>query len=340
MSRFTAGGELNFIGCLVMLGTSSIFVGLRSFVQIRSKQCVTAADWFCFLSLMIFTAHCAYLLTHILAVPAKGAFAASPSTSPEKAESLMKLTFASSILFINGITLAKLSILAGYKATFAIQRQYRHIIMGLSALCIVWWACFILVTIFQCNPTRPRWTISDDPKRCLSVWTPMLAVEISNLAIDVMILITPILATWRLNLPAHRKWAVAGIFLVGALVCASSILRIESIAHFGDEFDDESKVMFYLTVQFGLAIICGCLLPLKGLFFRRNKAASKSRTSVYDVTFRENHVSIPAYKLAGQLKKSKRGGSRVLSIARSWVGQDARRNGESIQPPPAARTSR
>ncbi|CAG9957104.1 unnamed protein product, partial [Clonostachys rosea f. rosea IK726] len=276
----------------------------------------------------------------ILAVPVKGAFAATPSASPEKAESLMKVTFACSILFINGITLAKLSILAGYKATFAIQRQYRHIIMGLAALCVAWWGCFILVTIFQCNPVQAMWDISDDRKRCLPVWKPLLAAEISNLIIDIMILITPILATWRLNLPAYKKWAVAGIFLGGGLVCASSILRLVSLARFGNEFDDRSKVMFYLTVQFGLAIICGCLLPLHGLFFRRNKGASKSRTSVYDATFREDHVSIPAYKLAGQLKKSKRGGSRVLSLARSWAGHDVRQGEESITPPPAARINR
>uniref|UniRef100_A0A8H7NQ68 Rhodopsin domain-containing protein n=1 Tax=Bionectria ochroleuca TaxID=29856 RepID=A0A8H7NQ68_BIOOC len=340
MPRFTPGGELNFIGCLVMLGTSSLFVGLRSYVQIRSKQCGSGADWFCFSSLVIFTAYCAYLLTHILAVPVKGAFAATPSASPEKAESLMKVTFACSIIFINGITLAKLSILAGYKATFAIQRQYRHIIMGLAALCVAWWGCFILVTIFQCNPVQAMWDISDDRKRCLPVWKPLLAAEISNLIIDIMILITPILATWRLNLPAYKKWAVAGIFLGGGLVCASSILRLVSLARFGNEFDDRSKVMFYLTVQFGLAIICGCLLPLHGLFFRRNKGASKSRTSVYDATFREDHVSIPAYKLAGQLKKSKRGGSRMLSLARSWAGHDVRQGEESITPPPAARTNR
>ncbi|CAH0022367.1 unnamed protein product, partial [Clonostachys rhizophaga] len=276
----------------------------------------------------------------ILAVPVKGAFATTPSTSPEKAESLMKITFVCSILFINGTTLAKLGILAGYKATFAIQRQYCHIIMGLAALCIAWWGCFILVTIFQCSPVQAMWDISDDRKGCLPVWKPLLAAEISNLIIDIMILITPILATWRLNLPAYKKWAVAGIFLVGGLVCASSILRLVSIARFGNEFDDRSKVMFYLTVQFGLAIICGCLLPLNGLFFRRNKGASKSRTSVYDATFREDHVSIPAYKLAGQLKKSKRGGSRVLSLARSWAGHDERQGEESITPPPAARTNR
>ncbi|CAH0045602.1 unnamed protein product [Clonostachys solani] len=312
MSRFTPGGELNFIGCLVMLGTSSVF---RLIAHI-------------------------YLPVDILAVPVKGAFAASPSESPEKAESLMKVTFACSILFINGITLAKLSILAGYKSTFAIQRQYRHIIMGLAALCIAWWGCSILVTIFQCNPVQAMWDIRDDQKRCLPVWKPLLAAEISNLIIDIMILSTPILATWRLNLPAHKKWAVVGIFLVGGLVCASSILRLESIARFGNEFDDTSKAMFYLTVQFGLAIICGCLLPLKGLFFRQNKSASKSRTSIYDGTFREDHVSIPAYKLAGQLKKSKRGGSRVLSLARSWAGRDVRQGEESIHPPPAARMNR
>lgn len=86
-------------------------------------------------------------------------------------------------------------------------------------LVVAWTLAFFFANLFECVPISVNWTGTGGapPPICINE-TPMYYAEAySDVATDLLILITPIPMIWTLQMATARKVAVSGVFLLGAL---------------------------------------------------------------------------------------------------------------------------
>ena len=99
-------------------------------------------------------------------------------------------------------------------------------------------------TIFQCHPVKAAWDpLRTTKKECILFGSFTLAYEVSNVVIDLAILLLPLCMIRLLHLSTKKKWALSLVFLLGGLyvcpvrltwnswtnrssVCITGILRI------------------------------------------------------------------------------------------------------------------
>ncbi|ETS81317.1 hypothetical protein PFICI_06319 [Pestalotiopsis fici W106-1] len=103
--------------------------------------------------------------------------------------------------------------------------QAKAIMVATSTL---WSVGFLIALIFGCGKSvelhwAPFQTIEESG---CDVSTPEVAMVISDMVLDLAILILPIPAIWKLNMSKGRKFAVTGIFLFGLMSVAASAARM------------------------------------------------------------------------------------------------------------------
>ncbi|CAG9941485.1 unnamed protein product [Clonostachys rosea f. rosea IK726] len=285
MIDLTPEAHENYVGCVVMSVLATLILALRIYSRLDSGQRLLLCDYLCILSYAIFIGYCALLWNYIFHVSEVGAFEGQftptdhPKVSPKETGDFMKMGYIAMILFTTMVSVVKVSILSFYWTIFSIDALQRRIIIGTLALSIAWFIGFIFAIIFQCKPISALWEKWFEVGHCLSTPKLLLAVEVSNLLIDVVILSVPAFFVNRLQLDTRKKWAVLGMFLMGAAVCVVSIVRVTHIwrpPNVAANFDT-SKTILWSTIQMGMAIICACL-PTLGHLIKSSKLSSKART--------------------------------------------------------------
>ncbi|KAI0381264.1 hypothetical protein F5Y04DRAFT_288906 [Hypomontagnella monticulosa] len=168
----------------------------------------------------------------------------------------------------------KMSFLFLYKRVFAInQRGATNIlIVGMIVLIAIWMAGFFLTSLFQCK--LDFWALWNSPidqvEHCISATKLALALIITDFGTDIFIMAIPIPLVWRLNLSTTKKIAITGVFLLGAISVAVSLLRLiltERLLRFG--FDPHTDAILLITsiqywgmVESGVAVVAACLPTL------------------------------------------------------------------------------
>lgn len=129
------------------------------------------------------------------------------------------MTFAAELLMGMVITSVKISILWFYYKAFVTpqDRLKKHVIRGTMAACLVWFICVTFFIIFTCNPIHAYWDMFGQAPYCKSSVRFLLGYEISNLFLDVFILVIPIPILLGLQMQQSRKLSLIGIFLLGTL---------------------------------------------------------------------------------------------------------------------------
>ena len=109
----------------------------------------------------------------------------------------------------------KTSILLLYRRIFDV-RTFRHVLLVVNFLVIVWGFGTLFSSIFQCTPIRGFW---DPPsaRHCIDEQAFFHGNGISNLLLDCLILCLPMPMIWRLQLGTKRKLALTGMFLMGSV---------------------------------------------------------------------------------------------------------------------------
>ncbi|CAH0047678.1 unnamed protein product [Clonostachys solani] len=320
-SELSFGALQNFSGCVAMLVIAIIFIALRFYVRSTLRQPPYLTDWLCLVSYLVFVAYAAVIFNHIFNVSKTGAFEGSGIIS---GGSDIGMSEAKAFMKAN-ITIVKLSILAFYWTLFGVEKAQKRIIWTSTAICLVWWIVFTFLIIFQCRPINYLWDTFGQADTCISTPKLLLAVELTNLFIDVGILLIPVYAVRHLRLDRNRKFSLLGIFLLGAAVCVTSIVRVTAIwnppnvmANF--QF---AKTVLCSTLQLGMAIICGCVPTLGPLF---TSAGTRAR-SWYDSAVTRHAATSSSYKMTdgpGGLDRpwADVGGSQYRNTTRSWAGRE------------------
>ncbi|PVH92218.1 hypothetical protein DM02DRAFT_605614 [Periconia macrospinosa] len=122
----------------------------------------------------------------------------------------------------------KLSVLLQLKRIFCSSYQRDSvwwILMTLIAsVTIYYWACFFSF-VFQCWP-RAKIENPGIDGVCIDILSATLAAGIINLVTDVGMLVAPMFAIWRLQMPIKRKFGVAAVFGVGLFACITGLLGV------------------------------------------------------------------------------------------------------------------
>ncbi|KAL8704394.1 MAG: hypothetical protein Q9225_008089 [Loekoesia sp. 1 TL-2023] len=179
----------------------------------------------------------------------------------------------------------KLSILFFYRRIFR-GRIFDISSWVLVGVVIAWAATFFIAILAACGTSIEANfdTLGALKERCVNTFDILIALAVSDVAVDLAILIMPIPLVLRLHMPLRRKIAILGVLLVGMLAIACGITRMALFAQIlgptlfslatvgGVASDDDigsgivSILMFWGMLEIGVAIIASCLPTLRPLF--------------------------------------------------------------------------
>lgn len=98
----------------------------------------------------------------------------------------------------------------------------------LGFIVLAWWLGCIFVTVLGCQPVRKTWDPTV-PGTCLDHAEVFMGKAVPSFSTDFLILFLPLVEVSKLHVKTPQKFALAGVFLLGALACASSVVRFKVI---------------------------------------------------------------------------------------------------------------
>ncbi|KAL9003099.1 MAG: hypothetical protein Q9188_004004 [Gyalolechia gomerana] len=140
-------------------------------------------------------------------------------------------------------------------------------------VCILWFLAAALSYAFQCTPVDKAW----QPLKaghCFSLRTYLLAEEIPNCIIDIVLVLLPLGVIRKLQLPTIQKINLSFIFALGGFVSFISIVRMKLTLN-ELSYEDRASSGEWLTIQIGFAVICCCLPTYRPLLPSSQKFTTK-----------------------------------------------------------------
>ena len=110
---------------------------------------------------------------------------------------------------------AKCSILFLYRRIFR-GKVFSVVTWIVIGLVISWMISFFLILLLQCIPVTVS-SVRPPGLKCINIVPVTWALGSSGVITDFMILVIPWPFIWRLQMPTRQKFAVTGMFLLGAL---------------------------------------------------------------------------------------------------------------------------
>lgn len=121
------------------------------------------------------------------------------------------------ILGILSIGLIKLSVLLLYRRLFNVSRIFNIYSAVLIVLTVLWMVGFLTANIFQCG-THPAaaWTSGKMlMKYCDDISTATTSRAITNVVMDLLIVVSPMPIIWQMRMSMTQKLQVTAIFALG-----------------------------------------------------------------------------------------------------------------------------
>ena len=127
----------------------------------------------------------------------------------------------SAIVYCVVVFFIKLSILLQYLRIFAPTRKGNMFMFIGAQLCIwinlIFYSVVTVFSIWLCTPRAKIWNPLLEGGHCFNASKIFLATGIFNVISDFVILILPMPAVWKLQLPRKRKFLMTAIFGMGLL---------------------------------------------------------------------------------------------------------------------------
>ncbi|KAE8356842.1 hypothetical protein BDV28DRAFT_163023 [Aspergillus coremiiformis] len=267
-----------------VLAAATLLVGLRFWARNTNEGPGLAYDDWSVMIALIFAygaGACCFLGgeygigKHIWAVPENDVLRKdSPRT--------VQMIFAYVVLYATTVPMVKISVLLLYRRIFRLTWTLYICVF----LCIGYTISISTTISLACVPTSFFWTQWVDPRsggHCrIDLYRFYLWNGMASLITDVIILCLPMPIIWGLQMPKSQRWAINGIFFLGGLVCAASIVRIWAITKVKDSIDVTwviSDAMIWSNVEPCMGIVSACLPTLRPLLRRRWSNIGSGRIS-------------------------------------------------------------
>ena len=125
-----------------------------------------------------------------------------------------KLLFAIDLVYITSITFIRISVVLFYYRIFGKDRWYKRSLWITFSILVSWWIAISLLAIFRCSPVARQWDYSI-PGHCYSLHGTCMGVTVSNVFLDLLILILPLPMLSRLQINMKKKPALIANFMLG-----------------------------------------------------------------------------------------------------------------------------
>ncbi|KAI2619893.1 hypothetical protein GGR54DRAFT_630457 [Hypoxylon sp. NC1633] len=199
-------------------------------------------------------------------------------------------------------------------------------VYGMLGVVAAWTISYFFANLFTCFPVTP-FIEAFYGNNCIDSVPMWLSVVISDLIVDVGILLMPVPMVLQLQLPWKERLGVLGMFMLGASVCGISATRIATLVQIGAEFlyhyNDEtyytSPVFYWSNIELAMAVVSACLptlRPIWGSFVTPRYASS----AVYSYAMKFVFLSSSFFGLAGLALASPTGSSTVIQQLHAELG--------------------
>ncbi|KAF1811870.1 hypothetical protein P152DRAFT_35705 [Eremomyces bilateralis CBS 781.70] len=173
------------------------------------------------------------------------------------------------LLFVLIMTFAKLSSLFLYRRVICAtsNEAYKKFVLVTIAVVAGWGIAFFVATLFSCWPIQKYWE-SRTGEECTDEGTRILAATVTNIVTDLIVVLMPVGAIWRMNRALREKLILIVLVSLGLVACVASIVRGASMAMALEESDDTwvgGPVFAWIVVECNLAIICISVPALRPL---------------------------------------------------------------------------
>ncbi|KAI0016846.1 hypothetical protein F4780DRAFT_660905 [Xylariomycetidae sp. FL0641] len=161
------------------------------------------------------------------------------------------------------------------KMTFLFQyfRVFRHIkkmrLAYVVSMVLVGGWCLgqVLSVVFICIPVEGNWDKSIKAK-CQDTQVGVHLNAVGTLVTDIVVLLLPLPALWKLKIPSTQKWALLGIFGLGGFTSAISIVRITTL-NGGEDFTYASVTSAcWSSAELASGILAAALATIRPLVSR------------------------------------------------------------------------
>ncbi|KAH8652144.1 hypothetical protein BX600DRAFT_527321 [Xylariales sp. PMI_506] len=179
---------------------------------------------------------------------------------------LLQLLLAYELLYITSMGTTKAAALLFYLRTLigphdARLRIAAHLALWLAALLT---AANIMQVLLLCEPLGLAWDpLALGAGRCGGdLGASMLAVVVSSMATDFVVLAVPLPAVWRLKVKVGTKVGLTAVFLLGLLTSIVAVVRTYALTKvdlYGNITGTVLYVDFLTTLEATLAVLCTSL---------------------------------------------------------------------------------
>ncbi|KAL6719525.1 hypothetical protein ACLMJK_003766 [Lecanora helva] len=227
---------------------------------------------------------------------------------PDYRKAIM-LWYVCQIIYKMLVGFTKLAILFLYLRLFP-QQWLRQSCWVTGTIVFVGSLAFAIASIFECNPIHKLWD-RKQPGTCFNIGASWYAYAAFNALADIVIIVLPMVPIWKLQLRWPQKAAIAGVFLTGAFVCFTSIMRIVSLPASAKSHEPTCKppithppppstdtqvggsvdAVTWAEIEGGVGIICACLPALRAPFVKayRRVFGSVTGRSTHNRNYNEFH---------------------------------------------------
>lgn len=260
-----SGHLIAIVTCMVTFAT--LVLALRLWTRSKIQGMAWAADdWTIFVSWLFSLAFTVNVCTqtkfglgkHIADLPPTTNFSAS-----------LELFYYGEATYYITVSLTKMSILFLYLRLIP-HRIYKMINWGMMVFVALTAFTCVVAGIFQCSPIRRAWH-PEIEGTCFNQVALYLANAGLNIGQDLIIYILPVKTLWQLQLPKKQRIALVIVFVIGAFVCITGILRLESLTMASVSKDptwDNYPAAIWSSIESNVGIVCASLAHLKPLVAR------------------------------------------------------------------------
>ncbi|KAJ5730496.1 uncharacterized protein N7483_005004 [Penicillium malachiteum] len=200
------------------------------------------------------------------------------TNSPHGLQNIYHNYWIVALLWAPGVTYIKLSILFLYRRLLFVQQRWFHVALWVNVLyALALGIASLLLTVLQCSPVDYYWTryvayygyASPSGKCLLNMREYLGLLQILSTASDVVILLLPVPIIWNLIMPRSQKFAISGVFFLGALAIACGAVRIGMIFTTNNTEDGtwvNINTVTFTVVEAAMGIICASLPSSAPLF--------------------------------------------------------------------------
>lgn len=212
-------------------------------------------DWFVAGGLLFTLATDALVIVGLSYGGARHSFMNNPS------EVTLKTNLATDWAFTAANVLVRLSIIALYLRLFSTMRRFCTLLRVSAWIMLILELALVLLYTCSCQPVQYFWNKEVANGHCLDQGRILAGSGGVDTVTGILVLVLPFPVIGRLQTGIKRKWALIGVFSIGAFVCVTAILRVPFILKIDPNDPDWSIVPFtvWSSIEVNLSVVSVCL---------------------------------------------------------------------------------